>query len=103
MGATVNYSSGHICKYGKGCKMKCIALIVVINIAFGLSVYILNYEITTLKAELAISNDYINNLENDLNSCKGYVDFLKNGVEDMMKVCEEVKCTKNIKEKDCPK
>jgi hypothetical protein len=71
--------------------MKCIASIVIIIIAFGLSVYILNYEITTLKAELAISNDYISDLENDLNSCKGDVDFLKSGVEDMMKVCEVVK------------
>jgi hypothetical protein len=48
-------------------------------------------EISATKAELAISNDYISDLENDLNSCKGDVDFLKNGVEDLMPVCEVVK------------
>jgi hypothetical protein len=44
-------------------------------------------ELSATKAELAISNDYISDLENDLNSCKGDVDFLKNGVEDLISTC----------------
>lgn len=48
-------------------------------------------ELSSTKAQLVISNDYISDLENDLNSCKGDVDFLKDGVEDMMKVCNVVK------------
>lgn len=48
-------------------------------------------ELSSTKAQLAISNDYISDLENDLNSCKSDVDFLKDGVEDMIKVCKVVK------------
>jgi len=43
-------------------------------------------ELSATKAELAISNDYISDLENDLNSCKGDVDFLKSSIEDLMEV-----------------
>ena len=58
--------------------------------AFAWSIFLLNSqlkEIRSLKAQLAIERDYSKDLEADLTTCKGDVDFLKQGVEDMMKVC----------------
>lgn len=62
-----------------------------IILAFSWSIYLLNAqlkEIRSLKAQLIIEKDYNQDLENHLDVCKGDVDFLKQGVEDMMKVCK---------------
>lgn len=70
--------------------MKYVYPIIGIIGSFAWCIFLLNqqrHEIILLKAQLSISNDYVKDLENDVNSCKGDVDFLKNGVEDMIKVC----------------
>jgi hypothetical protein len=70
--------------------MNFVAPMIGIIMAFGWSIFLLNSqlkEIRSLKAQLAIERDYSKDLENDLSTCKADVDFLKNGVEDMMKVC----------------
>ena len=62
--------------------------------AFGFMVFIANQqldEIRSLKAQLSISEDYIQDLENDVSTCRSDVDYLKNGVEDMMQVCNIVR------------
>jgi len=65
--------------------------IIITSIVFIFGMDSVMDELSATKAELAISNDYISDIENDLNSCKGDVDFLKESNEDLMEVCEVVK------------
>lgn len=88
--ATSNYSGSFIDEYGKGFKMKYILAYLGIISAFGFMVFIANQqldEIRSLKAQLAISEDYVMDLENDVSTCKADISFLKGGVEDLISTC----------------
>ena len=57
---------------------------------FAWGVFLLNSqlkEIRSLKAQIQVEREYSQDLDNSLSVCKGDVDFLKQGVEDMVKVC----------------
>lgn len=61
----------------------------VLGIIFFVSycIFIMNQqlkEIRSLKSQLAIEKDYTSGLEADLESCKYDVEFMKNGLEDII-------------------
>jgi hypothetical protein len=61
--------------------------------AFAWAIFLLNSqlkEIRSLKAQLSIERDYSKDLEVDTSVCKADSDYLKNGMEDLMRVCKVV-------------
>ena len=77
----------------KGFDMNYVTAALGIIVAFAWAVYLLNaqlHEIRSLKAQLSIERDYSKDLESDVTTCKGDVDFLKSSTEDLMRVCKVV-------------
>lgn len=58
-----------------------------IILAFAWCIFLLNEqrdEIISLKAQLSIEKDYNKDIEVDINTCKGDVDYLKAGLEQVI-------------------
>ena len=61
---------------------------------FAWAVFLLNSqlkEIRSLKAQLSIERDYSQDLDNSLSVCKGDVDYLKNGLEDVIRASKDMR------------
>ena len=74
--------------------MKLIYPSIGIILAFSWCIFIMNSqlkEIRSLKAQLSIERDYSQDLDNSLSVCKGDVDFLKQGLEDVIRVSKDMK------------